>query len=192
MTGLLSTVFSMRYPLFGLALLLSPALASAGEIELTPQNTHITFAVRHLAVSEVDGDFPVLHGTVRYGSADTDVSVDVEIGAAAINTGIGMRDKSLRNSYLDAEHFPTVKFTSSPLRDANTLPGTLDLKGIKAPIVLQIEKTAGEPDALAKRRHIVATTVVSRKTFGISGSGSFLTMADEVRLRIEIDNPAAR
>ena len=124
----------------------------------------------------------------------TDVTVEVSVDPGSVDTGIAMRDRSLRSSYLETKLFPAATFTAAGVTHGaggETIDGTLELHGVKKPVTLQIESTGEANLPLVARKHVVATTKLSRDAFGIHGAGSFLTMADEVLLRIEIDNPAA-
>lgn len=175
--------------------LAAPAADAADDaLQLTPDNTRITFSVRHLGVSHVEGRFKRFAGTVAYAAEPTGATIDVRIEPASVDTDLGMRDRSLRSGYFETEKFPTAAFTAAhvPLDGApKEIEGELTLHGVTHPVTLHV---AGDGDAnvpLRARRRLTATTTLSRDAFGIKGTGSFLTMADEVALTIEIDLDAA-
>lgn len=185
----------MRYVLSALVLLGAASPASAGGVfALSPTNTEIHFSVRHLGVSSVEGTFTKFAGTLRYGDTATDVAVEVTVDPASVETGIGLRDRSVANDYLAAPAFPQVRFTANGLRaegEREWLPGTLELRGFTRPVTLRIAPQGNEGKPFALRRSVTALVELSRKEYGISGTGAFLTMGDTVRLRIEVRNPGA-
>jgi polyisoprenoid-binding protein YceI len=185
----------MRTLLTLLLVLALPGLAGAdGVFALSPTNTEIHFAIRHLGISSAEGTFTQFTGTLRYGAAASDVSVEVTVDPASIDSGVGLRDRAVRSSYLEVAKFPQARFTASGLRTdggKEALPGTLELHGVTRPITLRIVEQGHTGRPFALRRSVTALVELSRKDFGISGTGAFLTMADTVRLRIEVRNPAA-
>src|SRR5713101_4973064 len=77
-------------------------------------HTGINFSVRHMVVSKVRGRFGKYSGTITLDDADvTRSSVEVNIHASSVDTGVADRDTHLRSpEFFDVENFPELKFRS--------------------------------------------------------------------------------
>ena len=91
-----------------------PALATAASSTWTvdPAHTEAGFAVKHLVISTVRGDFNKLGGTVVLDEGDvTKSTVEVTIDAASIATDNDGRDKHLKSpDFFDTAAHPTATF----------------------------------------------------------------------------------
>lgn len=76
---------------------------------IDPAHSQITFAVRHMMISNVYGRFESFTGQVKLDEEDpTRSSVEVKIDAASINTEEAQRDAHLRSAdFLDTEKHPS-------------------------------------------------------------------------------------
>ena len=64
---------------------------------IDPAHSGINFSVRHMVFAKVRGRFDVWSGTVRIDQQDLNrSSVEVEIDATSIDTGVADRDNHLR------------------------------------------------------------------------------------------------
>src|SRR5262245_49180009 len=81
----------------GIALAM-PSLALASDWDIDGSHSSAGFAIRHLMVSNVKGDFGKITGTVKLDDKDvTKSSVDATIDAASINTREPKRDDHLKS-----------------------------------------------------------------------------------------------
>jgi len=78
--------------------------------EIDPAHSSVQFAVRHMMVSNVRGEFTKVSGTVQIDPLDiTRSSAHVVIDAASISTRDEQRDQHLRSpDFLDVANFPTI------------------------------------------------------------------------------------
>ena len=106
----------MRRLLFLAALMLAPAFPSAAQTPWTidPAHSSAQFAVRHLAVSTVRGEFTKVSGMIRLDEKDiTKSSVEATIDATSVDTREARRDEHLRSpDFFDTANFPTITFRS--------------------------------------------------------------------------------
>ncbi len=103
-------------------LALVPALALAGPSAWNVDASHSTagFAVKHLVISTVRGEFATLSGKVVLDDADPARStVDASIDVNSITTRVPDRDAHLKSpDFLDAAKYPTMRL----LRDDEDQP----------------------------------------------------------------------
>jgi polyisoprenoid-binding protein YceI len=123
------------------------ATAATTTWQIDPAHTAASFAVKHLMISTVRGEFKGVTGTVVWDDKDvTKSAVDVTIDAKTVNTGEPNRDKDLRSDkFFDTEKFPTASFKILTCKktgdDKNGHPmfdvtGSLTLKGITNSITI--------------------------------------------------------
>ena len=115
-------------PMFSIALAFA-LLGSIGSAQATvwkQDNAHsqVKFAVTHMVISEVTGDFKNFDVTLTQGKDDFSGStLEATLKTASINTENEMRDKHLRSDdFLNAEKYPTISFKSTSLLDGRSGP----------------------------------------------------------------------
>src|SRR5947207_1960446 len=181
------------------AILSISAAAQVETYQIDPAHSAAQFAVRHMGISTVRGAFSKLSGTVQYDPADpSKTAIDVTIDATSIDTRVEPRDKDLRGpNFFDVEKFPTITFKSKKAESAGKgklkITGDLTIKGVTKEVVLAVEGPNGptkDPRGNQKMG-ASATTQVSRKDFGVSGSPG--GVGDDVQITIDVEllKPAA-
>ena len=176
-----------------------PAFASAATYDIDPAHTRVEFAVKHMMVSTVRGDFTKVSGPVTLDDKDLrKSSVHATIEAASITTGVDKRDALLRSpDFFDVAKFPTLTFNSSSVaRVADgkyKVAGELTMHGVTKPIVLEVDAPATEvKDMMGTwKRGATATATLNRKDFGLNWnkaleSGGVL-VSDTVNVTIELE-----
>jgi polyisoprenoid-binding protein YceI len=102
------------------------------------------FTVRHMMVTWVHGQFNRITGTLHFDPLNVGAaSVEVEIDAAAIYTGLEQRDQHLRSpDFFDVEKYPAITFKSTGVEPAGLdhalVHGDLTLLGVTRPVVLDV------------------------------------------------------
>ncbi len=176
--------------------------SSSAQVEtwkIDSNHTASQFAVRHLAISTVRGQFTKTSGTVSYDPRDPAKTViDVTIEAASVDTRVEARDKDLRSAnFFDVEKYPTLTFKSTRTVAAGPgklkITGDLTIHGVTREVVLEVE---GPTDLIKDPRgnlHMgaLATTKINRKDFGVNGASG--AVGDEIAITIdaELERPAA-
>ena len=101
------------------------------------------FAVRHMMVSWVWGQFNRITGSLDFDPLDVAAgSVAVEIDAASLYTGVEKRDLHLKSpDFLDVEKYPTISFKSTRVEpdglDRALVHGDLTIRGVTRPVILE-------------------------------------------------------
>ena len=107
--------------LAGLATLLAvPSHAATSTWNIDPFHANAQFEVRHLGISNVQGEFTKISGTVTIDDSDiTKSSVDASIDVTSIDTRVSRRDDDLKSDgFFDATKFPTITFKSTKVQKA--------------------------------------------------------------------------
>jgi len=162
--------------LFTVAALSIPAAASAATYELDPAHSSAQFAVKHMMVSTVRGEFSKLSGSVTIDDKALEkASIEATIATATINTREPKRDGHLRSAdFFDVEKYPSITFKSTEVKKISDgkykASGSLTMHGVTKPVVLDVESPGLEvKDPGGKmRRGAVATTKINRKDFGLN------------------------
>ncbi len=177
-----------------------PALALAGTSTWTinPAHSHTGFAVKHLVISTVRGEFGKTTGSVVLDDQDiTRSTVEATIDATTINTRVPDRDTHLKSpDFFDVAKYPTLTFKSTKVEKAGDgklkVTGNLTLHGVTKPITLDVEGPTGEiKDPWGNtRRGLSATAKLNRKDFGLAWSKMVEAgpvVGDEVSIDLEAE-----
>lgn len=166
--------------------------------QIDASHSRVGFAVKHMMVSTVKGQFNTFSGTVNIDEANPANSwVEAEIDAASIDTRDAGRDGHLRTAdFLDVEKFPKITFKSTKVESTGgseyNVTGDLTLHGVTKPVVLKAEYsgTIKDPYGL-KRAGFEAHTKISRKEFGIAMNPLLETggavISDEVKIDLDLE-----
>lgn len=113
--------------------------------QFDPAHSHIQFAVRHMMISTVRGEFQSFSGTIDFDPerpAQTDVRV--EIDASSINTRAEDRDNHLRSpDFLNVAEYPTITFVGKRVEktgpNTGRLIGDLTIRDITNEVALDVK-----------------------------------------------------
>ncbi len=103
------------------------------------------FSVRHMMINDVHGQFNKISGFINFDSSDiAGTSMEIEIDAGSIFTGVEPRDNHLRSSdFFDVEKYPHIFFKSTRVEEVGSnmlkVHGRLTLHGVEQPILLHAE-----------------------------------------------------
>jgi len=176
-------------------LALAPALAFAADtFKIEGSHTQSGFAVKHLMISTVRGEFGKTEGTLVLDPADVSKStVDATIDATTIDTRDAKRDEHLRGpDFFEVAKFPKITFKSTKVEKAGEgtlkVTGDLTIRGVTKPVVLTVAgPTAEIKDPWGNtRRGLSATGKINRKDFGVS-YGPDAAIGDEVAITIDAE-----
>jgi polyisoprenoid-binding protein YceI len=186
----------MRFALVALSVVAFSGSAQATEYDLDAAHTNVGFSVRHMMVTNVKGEFDKFKAVVSIDDKDitkSKVTADIETGS--VNTRTQKRDDHLRSpDFFDAAKFPTMSFASTKFEkngDKIKVYGTLTIKGITKPAVLDATLTAAQKDPFMGAMHMgfTAEGKISRKDYGLvwnkSLEGGGVLVGDEVKLEID-------
>jgi polyisoprenoid-binding protein YceI len=168
--------------------------------EIDPDHSRAQFAVTHMMVSTVRGEFSGLTGVIQFDPTIIKQStIEASFEAATVSTGVEKRDTHLRSrDFFHAAKFPKITFRSTEVRGAGVgryrVTGDLTIRGVTKPVVMNVESAATEvKDPSGNfRRGAVARTRINRGNFGLNwnvsleGGGVLVGESIEVTLDIQM------
>jgi polyisoprenoid-binding protein YceI len=183
-----------------LAVLTVPSFAATTTWNIDSYHANAQFSVRHLGISNVQGEFTKVTGTVTIDDADiTKSSVNASIDINSIDTRVTRRDDDLKSpDFFDAAKFPTMTFQSTKIvktgEDTLKMTGNLTLKGVTKEVTFDVTgPTAPIKVAAAMggmRRGVSATGKINRQDFGVSKDPGMV--GDEISITLDLEmTPAA-
>jgi polyisoprenoid-binding protein YceI len=166
-------MLKLLVPLLALAPSLGLAAPTAWNVDAS--HSQVGFAVKHLVISNVRGEFKKYEGKVLLDDADvTRSSVEAVIDVNSLDTRVADRDGHLRSpDFLDASKYPAITFRSTKVagagKDRLQVTGDLTLHGVTRPVVLDFTTTPEVKGMFGEiRRGFSATTRLSRKDYGLT------------------------
>ena len=167
----------MRHYLFVCGILLLGLLpagrAAAADYQIDPSHAFIQFRISHLGFSVLVGRFNTFTGAFSWDRASPGAAtISVTVDTASIDSNWAERDKHLRGGdFLDVEKFPKAIFKGSRYTgDAGSgkLEGTLTLRGVTLPMVLDVQAVGeGDDPWGGYRAGFKAHTTLRLKDYGI-------------------------
>lgn len=177
-----------------------PAGAQAATWAIDTGHSAAQFAVRHMVVSNVKGQFDGPTGTVTFDPANIAGTLRVEavIDARTINTRNPDRDQDLRSdAFFDVGRFPRITFKSK--RAETGAPGRLKvigdltMHGVTKEVVLDVEGPTPEIKDIWGNVRVgaSASTVLDRRDFGLLYSrileGGGAVVGNDVTITIDLE-----
>jgi polyisoprenoid-binding protein YceI len=170
----------------------------AATFAVDASHSHVGFAVRHMMVSNVRGEFTKLSGTVTYDAEKPEATrAEVKIDVASVNTREEKRDGHLRSAdFFDAENFPHITFVSKSARrtdDGLELVGDLTIRGTTREVKLAVEDITPEHTDPwgGKRLGASARTKIRRSDFGMKWNAALeaggVLVGDEISIQLEVE-----
>lgn len=175
------------------------AYCATAVYDIDSAHSSAQFAVRHMMVTNVRGEFTKVTGTVEYDPTNPAAAkVQATIDATTINTREAKRDAHLKSAdFFEVEKFPSITFVSKRTMPASPgklkLVGDLTMHGVTKEVVLDVEGPTPEvKDARGGvKMGASATAKVSRKDFGLTWNrvleAGGVTVGDEVTITLDIE-----
>ena len=176
----------------GLTLVGTPLFAAHYTID--PAHSSVSFKVKHMSISKVDGKFEKFSGDFNYDEKNPAAwSTSASIDANSINTSSEGRDKHLKSAdFFDTAKFPALNFKSAGVTNAANgkavLSGILNMHGVEKPISLDLEFGGTAQDPMGNSRAgFEANGKVNRKDFGINPGSPNAMIGEDIEIRISIE-----
>ena len=181
-----------------LAFVALPADAQTSTWTIDPNHSTAQFTVRHLAISNVSGNFTKVTGTLVLNEKDiTQSQVSALIDVSSVDTRVSDRDKDLRSpNFFDVEKYPTIEFKSKRIVNRGgklQVIGDLTMHGTTREVTLDVDGPTPElNDPWGNvRRGFSASTTLNRKDFGLTYNHALKTgeavVGDNVKIQIDLE-----
>jgi polyisoprenoid-binding protein YceI len=168
------------------------AVAATSAWTIDSNNSAAQFTVRHLGISNVQGDFTKISGSVNLDDADVSKSsVNATVDVTSIDTRVTMRDNDLKSEkFFNVAQFPAMTFQSTKIEKSGDgsakMTGNLTLRGVTKVVTFDV---AGPTPAVNQngtmRRGAEATTKIDRRDFGMTADEGIV--GDEVTITLDIE-----
>jgi polyisoprenoid-binding protein YceI len=164
---------------------------------LDPGHSAVGFAVRHLMITNVRGEFEKFRGEVTYDAARPEATrIEATIDVASLNTREAKRDADLRSAlFFDVENHPQMSFVSKRARAAGEgnldVTGDLTIRGITREVTLSVRDINGPQVDMrgTPRMGATASTKIKRSDFGMTWNKALETggvvVGDVVTITLE-------
>ena len=174
------------------------------EWKIDPDHTAAAFTVRHFMITLVRGQFNQISGSLHFDPAHPALgTLEVEINASSIYTGIPKRDEHLRSpDFLDADSFPLIRFKSTRIEpvavNAFIVTGELTIRGVTRSVALDAEYLGQVKSPFDEDVSIgfSASARINRQDFGVSWNFNMenggLVVGNDVLLNLELEADLVR
>ena len=162
-------------------------------------HSQISFKVRHLMISHVNGKFKSFDASIYttgkdFSTAEIDLWIDVE----SISTGDATRDEHLKGEdFFDIKKHKQITFTASGIEKAKMdgqreIWGTLTINGIGKKIKLEVEFGGIVKDPWGKEKAgFRVVGAINRSDWGLTWNTAIeaggLVVSDEVKILCEFE-----
>jgi polyisoprenoid-binding protein YceI len=162
---------------------------------LDASHSNVNFTVDYLVVSEVDGRFGKVEGTMQSTKEDfSDAKATISIDVNSINTDNEKRDGHLKSpDFFDAANHPTITFKANSFKKVKgaqyKVSGDLTMRGVTKKITMDAQHLGNKKDGNGNMRSFWKTNfAVNRQDYGVSWKNTTAAgeavVGDEVRLKI--------
>ena len=167
-----------------------------GTWAVDPAHSKIGFAVKHMGIATVRGEFTDFEGTLEIGDDLSTAKVRGNVKAASVDTNEQQRDAHLRSGdFFDADTHPELAFESTRIEpvddDTFRVTGNLTMRGVTNEVVLNAEINGVDVDPYGNEKvGLEVTGQLGRGDYGMTfnqalGSGNVL-VSDKVKLALDI------
>lgn len=171
-------------------------LIPAGTWNVDTAHSKVGFAVKHMGIATVRGEFTEFDGSLEIGEDLTASKIRGSVKTASVDTNESQRDDHLRSAdFFDAEAHPELTFESTSIEadgdDEYRIVGELTIHGVTKEIELEAEINGFDTDPHGNEKvGLEVTGKLSRADYDMTfnqalGSGNML-VGDKVKLILDI------
>ncbi|HVF79546.1 MAG TPA: YceI family protein [Solirubrobacteraceae bacterium] len=171
-------------------------IARTGTWAVDASHSKVAFAVKHLGIASVRGEFKEFEGTFEIGDDVASSRAYGSVKTASIDTNDQARDEHLRAvDFFDAENHPEITFESKSIEQIGDetlrITGDLTIRGITRSEVFHAEIQGTETDPWGNERvGFEVSGQISRGDYGMTfnqvlGSGNSL-VGDKVKVSLDV------
>jgi polyisoprenoid-binding protein YceI len=190
---LIALVFTMGMGGF-LGSLNAQAATERYTVDTKGMHAFVTFKVKHLGYSWLQGRFNTFSGEFDYDETNPENnSIKIDIDVASLDSNHAERDKHLRSErFFDTKKFPKATFVSTGWKDHGngkaTLSGKFTLRGITKDINLDVNYIGGGKDPWGGfRRGFEGTTTLQLSDYNMKEANKLGPLAEEIKIWLSVE-----
>ena len=178
---------------------MSTTIATAlptGTWNIDPAHSKVGFAVKHMGIATVRGEFTEFEGTLEIAEDLSSAKAYGTVKATSVDTNEPQRDDHLRSpDFFDVAQYPELRFESTSVEALDDeefrITGKLTIHGVTNDVVLHADLQGTDIDPWGNERvGLEVTGQLSRGDYGMKfnqalGSGNML-VADKIKLALDI------
>jgi len=165
---------------------------------IDPTHSKISFKVKHLMITNVEGNFKEFEATVcTFGNDFSTSLISFSMNAASIDTEVADRDAHLKSAdFFDVANHPKISFEGTSLKDLGDdlyeLTGKLTIKEITHPVTLAVEHGGiiTDPWGNIKTGFSIAGKI-NRKDWGLNWNAALeaggVLVGEDVKILCEVE-----
>lgn len=163
-------------------------------IDTKGMHAFVTFKVKHLGYSWLQGRFNHFSGDFDYDEANpANNAVKFEIDVSSLDSNHAERDKHLRSDrFFDASKFPKMTFVSTAWEDQGDgkaiLKGKFTLRGVTKNISINVSQIGGGKDPWGGfRRGFEGVTTLHLSDYNMKEAAILGPVAEDVQIWLSIE-----
>ena len=167
-----------------------------GTWNIDPAHSKVGFAVKHMGIATVRGEFTEFEGTLEIAEDLSSAKAYGTVKATSVDTNEPQRDDHLRSpDFFDVAQYPELRFESTSVEALDDeefrITGKLTIHGVTNDVVLHADFQGTDIDPWGNERvGLEVTGQLSRGDYGMKfnqalGSGNML-VADKIKLALDI------
>ena len=174
-----------------------PSSSGVLTFEVDKAHSNIGFRVRHLGISNVNGNFGDYEATVEVDPSDlSTLKAKAVVQIASIDTGIERRDNHLRSDdFFNAEMYPKMEFVGKRVQsldgDSFELVGDLTIRDVEQEVVLEGEFLGMGEMQGTKKIGFEAETTINRFDYNLKWDrlteAGGLVVAEKVKIVLDLE-----
>lgn len=175
-----------------LLLAAAPAHAEVERFTIDARHTYPSFEISHMGLSTQRGRFNTTSGRMTLDRAGKKGSIEIEIDAASVSTGLAELEKHMRDEdFFNVGKYPVITFRSADFEFEGDSPrglkGELTMLGVTRPVTLAISSFGCKVHPMNKRYVCGADASASIKRSEFGMGYAIPAVSDEVRLLIQVE-----
>lgn len=182
----------MKKVIFIISLIACTTVTAQSTWKVDGAHSKVGFAITHLMISEVEGNFGEFDITATADDAFSKPNFTVEIQTASIDTDNDMRNGHLAGAdYFDATNHPSISFKTTSYEKTGEktfkLTGDFTMKGVTKEIILEGKLNGIITDKRSQKLKagLKLTGVIDRLAHGVGGDSA--SLGNEVNITINLE-----
>lgn len=180
--------------IFLVAILISVASFSQTRWMVDPMHTFVSFSVKHMGISFVEGSFKKFDGSVVAAKPDlTDAKINFTVDVNSISTNVEQRDIHLRSDdFFNAETYPNMTFESISLkklkRNNYELSGKLTIRDVTRDVKFKVTFGGTIKDEQGNTRSgFSASSTINRLDYHIKYDPTGTSVGKDVTISLNLE-----